>query len=373
MRRQILERARDARSLSGPGHGAPDEPAEVALETPDGGAHGEHQQDDGAGGGDPRCHLCRDGRIRTGTDPWAAQDDRAETSRAQGEHAYRWSGVHDPYVEVPEYPLEERCGERIQRQQGRHDEHRAGEALTHPIPPEKEDERRGGAGEEYRQIETGDELHRVDRPHSPAELEHALHIVQGLEVMRVVNFFTGRELFAVYQRREFDRRPAGEDVDDYLRVGLRLEREIGKVWTLNMQYAYAIYGEPGGDEDSTHRVAAYFTGRFGRAAVSRTQPLLESARPAETNAIIRDDDVLFRIRAPGADLVSVIGDFNGWDPERHPMREAGNGWWEIALPVGPGARQYAFVIDGEIVTPPMAESTVEDGFGGRNGLLGIPE
>lgn len=50
--------------------------------------------------------------------------------------------------------------------------------------------------------------------------------------------------------------------------------------------------------------------------------------------------VLFSVWAPNAEHVSVKGDFNGWDPERHPLkpREDGSGIWEGFVPgIGPGA------------------------------------
>ncbi|MGZ7046498.1 MAG: 1,4-alpha-glucan branching enzyme, partial [Candidatus Aminicenantales bacterium] len=48
----------------------------------------------------------------------------------------------------------------------------------------------------------------------------------------------------------------------------------------------------------------------------------------------------FAVWAPNATRVSVIGDFNGWDPERHPLtaRWDGSGIWEGFIPgVGKGA------------------------------------
>jgi 1,4-alpha-glucan branching enzyme len=54
----------------------------------------------------------------------------------------------------------------------------------------------------------------------------------------------------------------------------------------------------------------------------------------------------FAVWAPNAVEVSVVGDFNGWDPKAHPMRTRGHsGIWERVVPgLGPGARyKYAVV------------------------------
>ncbi|HZQ00693.1 MAG TPA: 1,4-alpha-glucan branching protein GlgB [Reyranella sp.] len=55
----------------------------------------------------------------------------------------------------------------------------------------------------------------------------------------------------------------------------------------------------------------------------------------------------FSVWAPNARRVSVVGDFNTWDPRRHPMRlRYPAGVWELFVPrVGPGAR-YKFDILG---------------------------
>jgi len=48
---------------------------------------------------------------------------------------------------------------------------------------------------------------------------------------------------------------------------------------------------------------------------------------------------LFAVWAPNAESVSVVGDFNGWDPDTHPLRARpdSSGIWEGFLPdIGPG-------------------------------------
>src|SRR5512143_1095710 len=48
--------------------------------------------------------------------------------------------------------------------------------------------------------------------------------------------------------------------------------------------------------------------------------------------------VRFAVVAPNAERVSVLGEFNGWDPERHPMRPSDRGVWQLFIPgIAPGA------------------------------------
>jgi 1,4-alpha-glucan branching enzyme len=55
--------------------------------------------------------------------------------------------------------------------------------------------------------------------------------------------------------------------------------------------------------------------------------------------------VLFAVWAPGAERVSVIGDFNGWDGRCHPMRVRGSsGVWEIFIPGLQEGEHYKFEI-----------------------------
>ncbi|CAA7619288.1 1,4-alpha-glucan branching protein GlgB [Magnetospirillum sp. SS-4] len=70
------------------------------------------------------------------------------------------------------------------------------------------------------------------------------------------------------------------------------------------------------------------------------------------------DGVHFAVWAPNAERVSVVGDFNGWDGRRHPMRRRHDaGVWEIFIPgLGHGA-VYKFEIMGRggIVLPLKAD------------------
>ena len=73
----------------------------------------------------------------------------------------------------------------------------------------------------------------------------------------------------------------------------------------------------------------------------------------------------FAVWAPNAKRVSVVGDFNGWDGRRHPMRmHPGVGVWEIFLPgLGEGTvYKYEILGEGGKLLPLKADPF---GFGGE--------
>jgi 1,4-alpha-glucan branching enzyme len=83
------------------------------------------------------------------------------------------------------------------------------------------------------------------------------------------------------------------------------------------------------------------------------------------------DGTHFAVWAPNAHYVAVVGDFNGWDPQRTRMiRLDHEGRWTARLKLPPGVHQYSFVIDGSTWVPdPGAKTTLADGFGGRNSVI----
>lgn len=84
--------------------------------------------------------------------------------------------------------------------------------------------------------------------------------------------------------------------------------------------------------------------------------------------------VELRLQAPWADTVVVVGDWNEWDPDAHPLHDAdGDGVWEVEIEVRPDNEyRYQFVIDGRTWIPdPSSPITVDDGFGGENSVLNI--
>lgn len=80
--------------------------------------------------------------------------------------------------------------------------------------------------------------------------------------------------------------------------------------------------------------------------------------------------VRFRLFDLTAQSVQVVGSFNDWDPNRHPLHQTDKpGLWEIIVPMEVGSYEYAFVVDGSCRAPEHAEHVVQSGFGDVNGIV----
>ena len=86
---------------------------------------------------------------------------------------------------------------------------------------------------------------------------------------------------------------------------------------------------------------------------------------ADTRPLVRFDLV-----APGATRVSIVGDFNGWNPSALQMRRSSDGrLWELEVPLAPGRYTYGFVVDGVLVRDPSAPQAGSDDFGAPSSVV----
>jgi 1,4-alpha-glucan branching enzyme len=76
--------------------------------------------------------------------------------------------------------------------------------------------------------------------------------------------------------------------------------------------------------------------------------------------------VAFSFMAPHAESVMLAGDFNDWDPTRHPMKKDKKGVWKVSLNLVPGTYQYKFFLDGAWVIDPNCGDCVFNSFGSLN-------
>lgn len=69
--------------------------------------------------------------------------------------------------------------------------------------------------------------------------------------------------------------------------------------------------------------------------------------------------------------VSVVGDFNDWDPAAHPLKPRTNGKRSVAVTLPPGSR-YAFrylADGGHFFDDDHADHYEDNGYGGTHGVL----
>ena len=79
----------------------------------------------------------------------------------------------------------------------------------------------------------------------------------------------------------------------------------------------------------------------------------------------------FFCRTPQAGSVSLIGDFNNWDPKVHPMTRMPDGAWYIRIELPHGHHQYQFLVDGQPTLDPNAMGKVHNARNETVSLIAI--
>jgi len=115
----------------------------------------------------------------------------------------------------------------------------------------------------------------------------------------------------------------------------------------------------------------------GIAAIVVWSPLsrepVEQAAPAV--AAEHGSTVQFVIVAPTASEVSLVGDFNDWNPSATPMElVADNRVWSVTIPLDAGRYRYAFLVNGDTwLSDPSAPPVRDDEFGRPGSVVTIGE
>jgi len=88
-------------------------------------------------------------------------------------------------------------------------------------------------------------------------------------------------------------------------------------------------------------------------------------------SVTKKGRISFKLDAPGAQKVSLVGDFNKWNPKTHLMRKDKKGLWSKTILIPPGRYEYKFFVDGEWWNDPHNDQTVLNSFGSINNVLTI--
>lgn len=92
-----------------------------------------------------------------------------------------------------------------------------------------------------------------------------------------------------------------------------------------------------------------------------------AAAPSRSEQVVR-----FAVRAPGANQVSLVGTFNGWEKDATLLSAmTADGVWTISLRLPPGRHEYAFIVDGKRwIIDPLA-ATITDDFGTETSVIRV--
>jgi hypothetical protein len=91
----------------------------------------------------------------------------------------------------------------------------------------------------------------------------------------------------------------------------------------------------------------------------------DAAAPAAQRMVVE-----FRLAAPDAGSVSLVGDFNEWQPV-HQLRQVSEGVWSVSVTLEPGVYDYGFVVNGATLRLDPLAPRVSDGFGGESSRLAV--
>ena len=117
--------------------------------------------------------------------------------------------------------------------------------------------------------------------------------------------------------------------------------------------------------------AALLIGRWhGTPRASDVPGDVASTMPSSAHATV--SIVRFVLVAPNARRVSVVGDFNRWNPAKAAMVRSSDGeLWSVTIPIAPGRHTYAFMIDDSLFTLDPTAPKARDPDLGADGSIVI--
>lgn len=124
----------------------------------------------------------------------------------------------------------------------------------------------------------------------------------------------------------------------------------------NAKTATAVKNKTGATEKSA---AKKKPAAVGKTAASRQT----TAAPPATE---------FKLFAPEAKEVALVGDFSNWQENECPMRRAKDGSWKKRLQLNPGRYEYRFVVDGHWWTDPENQDRQQNPYGQDNSVITVP-
>jgi 1,4-alpha-glucan branching enzyme len=82
----------------------------------------------------------------------------------------------------------------------------------------------------------------------------------------------------------------------------------------------------------------------------------------------KNQKITFSVSAPTAKKVFLVGDFNNWESETHPMKKDSSGVWKKSVMLAPSQYEYKFIIDGDWKEDPQNDQVCLNCFGTVNSI-----
>lgn len=81
--------------------------------------------------------------------------------------------------------------------------------------------------------------------------------------------------------------------------------------------------------------------------------------------------VNFICNAPEAQSVSLVGDFNQWNPATHRMKQQPDRAWLLRVELKHGHHRYAFLVDEQLTLDPQAQGITRNDKNERVSLIPV--
>ena len=78
--------------------------------------------------------------------------------------------------------------------------------------------------------------------------------------------------------------------------------------------------------------------------LARQQPDATLGNINGMGPILRSDGVAFRVWAPHAHKVALVGTFNAWNSSHHAMERESNGYWYAKVPEATEGHEYRYLL-----------------------------
>lgn len=80
----------------------------------------------------------------------------------------------------------------------------------------------------------------------------------------------------------------------------------------------------------------------------------------------------FEIDLPEPDAVSLVGDFNNWNPEANPMKKQKSGVWKVQKELPTGRYEFLYFTSSGRWIPDPDAPRVNNDYGTQNSVVEVP-